>query len=236
METIVLNADRRTVEGKATKKLRLANTVPAVVYGHGIKSQSLTIEAIAFQKVYRQAGSSSLVDLVIAGGAPVKVLIHAIQQHPTKSTPIHIDFYQVKMTEKLTTDIDLRFTGESTAVKEAGGILIRTMDKLKVECLPGDLVPAIDVDLSSLKTFEDRIHVRDITAPPGITVLDGRDEVVASVTPPRSEEELASLSTKVEEDVAAVEKVEAKKKEGDEEAAEAETPTADAPKAAPKKE
>lgn len=217
MDTIVLNAAPRTIIGKATKKLRLANTVPAVVYGHGVKSQSVAVEAIAFQKAYRQAGSSSLVDLVVGTSTPVKVLIHAVQQHPTKTTPIHIDFYQVKMTEKLTTDIDLNFVGESAAVKESGGILIRSLDKVKVECLPGDLVPAIDVDISALKTFENKIHVRDIIVPTGLTIMDGPDEVIASVTPPRSEEELASLSAKVEEDVTAVEKVEAKKKEGDEE-------------------
>lgn len=221
MDIIVLKADRRTVEGKATKKLRQANTIPAVVYGHGVKSQMLAVDAIAFQKAYRVAGSSSLVDLVIDGGAPTKVLIHAVQQHPTKTTPIHIDFYQVTMTEKLQTEIELHFIGDSAAVKESGGILIRTIDKIKVECLPGDLVPSIDVDLSALKTFEDRIHVRDIAVPKGMTVLDGGDEVVASVTPPRSEEELASLSEKVDVDVTAVEKVETKKKD-DEEVAEAE--------------
>lgn len=218
MDIIVLKADRRTVEGKATKKLRQANTIPAVVYGHGVKSQMLAVDAIVFQKAYRVAGSSSLVDLVIDGGAPTKVLIHAVQQHPTKTTPIHIDFYQVTMTEKLQTEIELHFIGDSAAVKESGGILIRTIDKIKVECLPGDLVPSIDVDLSALKTFEDRIHVRDIAVPKGMTVLDGGDEVVASVTPPRSEEELASLSEKVDVDVTAVEKVETKKKDDAEDA------------------
>lgn len=222
METIVLNATKRTVEGKATKKLRLANSIPAVIYGHGLTNQSLTVNTIDFQKIYRTAGSSSLVDLVVDGGSPVKVLIQAVQQHPTKTAPVHVDFYQVRMTEKLETDIELNFVGESTAVKESGGILIRTLDKVKVECLPGDLVPAIDVDLTALKTFEDRIHVKDIVAPKGITILDGGDEVVASVTPPRSEEELASLSEKVEVDVAAVEKVETKKKEDDEETADGE--------------
>lgn len=216
METLQLHADRRTVSGKANKKLRQTNSLPGVVYGHGVPSTSVTVDAIAFQKAYRTAGSSSLVDLAIDDAAPVKVLIHAVQQHTTKSTPIHVDFYQVRMTEKVQTDIELNFVGESTAVKEAGGILIRTLDKVKVESLPGDLVPAIDVDLTALKTFSDRIHVKDILAPKGITILDGGDEVVASVTPPRSEEELASLSAKVEVDVAAVEKVETKKA-GDEE-------------------
>lgn len=216
MDTIVLNAAKRTVEGKATKKLRKTNFVPGVVYGHGVASQSVEVNAIDFQKIYRTAGSSSLVDLVVDGGTPVKVLIHAIQQHPTKTTPIHIDFYQVRMTEKLQTDIELNFVGESAAVKESGGILIRALDRVKVECLPGDLVPAIDVDLSLLKNFEDKIHVSNIIAPKGIVILDGADEVVASVMPPRSEEELASLSEKVEVDVAAVEKVETKKKEDEE--------------------
>lgn len=231
MDTIVLRADRRTVEGKATKKLRTASGIPAVVYGHGVASQSVLVDAIDFQKTYRTAGSSSLIDLVVDGGKPVKVLIHSVQQHPTKTSPIHVDFYQVRMTEKLQTDIELNFVGESAAVKESGGILIRTLDRVKVECLPGDLVPSIDIDLSVLKTFEDRIHVKDIVAPKGITILDGGDEVVASVTPPRSEEELASLSEKVEVDVSAVEKVEGKKKDEDEsETAEAE-PAAEKTKA-----
>lgn len=217
METYSLQSSLRTTTGKTVDALRRKKLVPAVLYGHGVASQHLEVDAIALLKTIRQAGTSSLVDLAIGSGAPTKVLIHDIQYHPTKPDILHVDFYQVKMTEKLETDIDLNFFGESPAVKEQGGILVRALDKVKVSCLPADLVPAIDIDISVLATFEDQISVANIPVPPGMEILDNPEEIVALVKPPRSEEELASLSTEVKENVEGVE-VEKKGKEEDPEA------------------
>ncbi|MBI5467169.1 MAG: 50S ribosomal protein L25 [Candidatus Kerfeldbacteria bacterium] len=211
MDVLTLPAQPRAELGKTVDHLRRQHRIPAVVYGHGVPSQTISVDERVFQKIYRQAGSSSLVDLVIGEQGPTKVLIQSLQRHPTTHGVTHIDFYQVKMTEKIETEIELHFVGESAAVKESGGIFIRTIDKVKVECLPGDLVPSIDVDVSVLKTFEDRIHISDIVAPKGITIMEKSEDVVASVTPPRSEEEIAALSEKVEENVEAVE-VEKKEK------------------------
>lgn len=216
MQTFSLNAETRTLLGKVSDRLRRQDKIPAVVYGHGIKNVSLTLDGLSLQKVFRQAGSSSLVDLVIDGKSPVKVLIQDVQLHPTTVRPIHADFYQVRMTEKIEVEVELHLVGESPAVKEQGGILVRSLDKLKVSCLPADLVPAIDVDISKLATFEDRLHVSDLVVPPGLTILDKGDEVVVSVTPPRSEEELAELeAAPAAADVSEVEVV--KKEKGDEE-------------------
>lgn len=226
MESYVLSANVRSAMGKQAKGLRRLNRVPGVVYGHGVTSVALDLESIQLQKVFRQAGSSSLVDLVVGDAAPIKVLIHDIQRHPTKPIITHVDFYQVKMTEKLETEIELELVGESPAVKEQGGILIRTLDKVKVQCLPGDLVPHIQVDISVLGTFDARIHVSDIKAPKGITILDGADEVVASVTAPRSEAELESLSEVVTEDVTKVESAEKKEVEEEVPADDAAAPAA----------
>lgn len=208
MDIPVLAATSRAVVGKKVEQLRRQRQIPGVMYGHGLPSVSLGIDSLAFQKVWRQAGSSSLVDLTVDQKPPVKVLIHDTQHHPTTSAVLHVDFYRVKMSEKLQTDIELNFVGQSPAVKEQGGIFVRSLDKVKVECLPADLVHAIDVDISSLKKFEDRLHVRDIIVPQGVTILGKPDEVVASVMPPRSESELEALSSKVEEDVTAVAGVE----------------------------
>ena len=205
MDTLLLQAQPRAEVGKIVDRLRRANKIPAIVYGHHTANRPVTLEMGNFSRVYRQAGSTSLVDVKIGNQPVFKALIHAVQYHPTKSVVTHIDLYQVKMSEKLEADIELKYVGESPAVKELGGILVRTMDKIRVSCLPSDLSPAIDVDISVLKNFEDRIHVKDIMPPTGITILDKADEVVASVTPPRSEEELASLSEQVEENVEAVE-------------------------------
>ncbi len=213
----VLTARRRSVVGKLVDHLRRERRVPAIVYGHGLTSQTLDIDLGEFVKLYKAAGSTSLVDLVVDDAKPVAVLIHGVQRHPTKQTVMHVDFYQVRMTEKIEADVDLEFTGESPAVKEQGGILIRTLDKLKITALPGDLVPSIAVDISALKTFEDRIHVADLVLPTGITAMISGEEVVASVAAPRSEAELEALSADVKEDVSTVE-VEKKGKE--EEAAE----------------
>lgn len=222
MNDLTLIAQSRTITGKQVDKLRRQRSIPAVVYGHNQASQSVTLDAGAFDATYKQAGSTSLVDVTVGTGAPVKALIHAIQRHPTTGRVMHVDLYQVRMTEKLEADIDLHFIGESPAVKEQGGIFLRTMDKVKVSCLPADLVHSIEVDISLLKNFDDRIHVSDLVIPSGLTLMENSEEVVASVSAPRSEAEIASLSEKVETvDVSAVEKVETKKDkdEDDEEAA-----------------
>ncbi len=224
MDTLTLPARLRTAVGKHANALRRTSRVPAVLYGHGVANLNLDIDGGEFQKIFRQAGSSSLVDLVIDQDTPVRVLIHDVQRHPTATTVTHVDFYQVKMTEKLETDIELHFVGESPAVTERGGILVRAVDKVKVSCLPADLVPAIEVDISALKNFDDRIAIKDLTVPPGITIMDDAAMIVTTVTPPRSEAELEALNTAVTEDVAAVEKVEKPKAEEEGEAAEAAAP------------
>jgi large subunit ribosomal protein L25 len=220
MTSLTLHAQQRSIIGKAVDGLRRQRKIPAVVYGHNIPSMSVEIDAGLFDAMYKKAGSTSLIDVVINDAAPVKALIHAIQRHPTTGRVLHADLYQVQMTEKLEASIELNFIGESPAVKEQGGIFIRALDAVKVSCLPSDLVSSIDVDMGLLKTFEDRLHVGDLVVPAGITILDKPEEVVASVTPPRSEAEIASLSEKVEENVESVEV--AKKAKADEEVAEGE--------------
>jgi len=227
MPVFNLMAVRRTALGKQNAAGRHQYRVPAVLYGHGITNQNLEVNERELLKIYRLAGASSLVDLKIDQAAPIKVLIHALQRHPVTPRVMHVDFYQVKMSEKLQTDIELNFIGESPAIKELGGILVRALDKVKVESLPGDLVPTIEVDISALQTFEDRIRVADLKRPAGLTILDNAEEIVATVTPPRSEAELEALSGKVEEDVAAVGVVEKPVKE--DEAEEPATETAAPP-------
>ncbi|MBI2984722.1 MAG: 50S ribosomal protein L25 [Candidatus Kerfeldbacteria bacterium] len=217
MTALVLQARQRTAVGKVVKTLHRHHRVPAVLYGHGVANRNLEIDRQAFQRVLQQAGTSSLVELIIDQEQPIKVLIHAIQRHPLASHVMHVDFYQVKMSEKLETDIALQFSGESPAVKELGGILVRAGDKIKVSCLPGDLVPSIDVDISQLKTFDDHLRIRDLRLPTGMTFLEDPSTIIASVSPPRSEAEIEALETTVSEDVTAVEQVSKEKAEGEEE-------------------
>lgn len=220
MPEFFLEAQTRNVSGRGVRALRRQGTIPAVVYGHGTENMIVQIDAPKLQRVWQAAGESSLIDLSIDNGVPVKAIIQDLQRDPATNRILHVDFHQVKMTEKIEVDIALEFTGEAPAVKELGGTLLKVLDSIKVECLPGDLVKEIPVDISVLKSFDDAIHVKDLPVPAKITVIDGPDEIIAQVEPPRSEEELKALEEKVEVDVSQVEDVEKKPKAEGEEATE----------------
>ncbi len=226
MENLTLTATKREILGKKVKQLRNAGQLPAVLYGQDVTNQHLTINAKDFTKIYRQTGSSTLVDLAIDNEKPIKVMIHRTQFNPMNGQYNHADLFQVKLNEKLQTEINLNFVGEAPAVKDLEGNLVTTKSVIKVEAFPQDLVSEIEVDISTLATFDDKITVGDITVPSTITVLDDPEETLAIVTPPRSEEELeAELATTTDEEeaaaVAATEEASTEKAEGEEDTAEA---------------
>lgn len=209
----ILSANLRTPASKAARALRHQGVIPGVIYGHGVENLPISVDEKAFIKVFRQVGETTLFDLAINGQAPVKVLIQEVQRHPVSGIFQHVDFHQVRMDEKLEVDIPVKFVGESPAVKELGAILVRVVNELHVKCLPNDLVHEIEVDLSSLAKLNDDITLKQIKLPKGIEVVGlTLDEVIATVTAPRSEAELAELKTEVKEDIEAV-KVEDKGKE-----------------------
>ena len=203
MDKIQLKAENRDSKTAKPNQLRREGKVPAVLYGHNVPNMALTVSLGEFEKALKKAGESTIVDLVTADGKTHPVLIHEIQSHYLTSKPIHVDFYEVSMTEKLKTAITLEFTGESQAVKALGGTLVKVLDAVQVECLPADLPHSLTVDISALNTFQDVIKVVDIKVPAKVTVLTPAEEVVAKVQPPRDVE--AELATPVVEDVSKVE-------------------------------
>lgn len=207
MEKIILKSKIRDVVGKRLSKHRKEGLIPAVVYGHKITSQNLWVDFMDFNKVYNQAGESTIIELDIGGKKKANVLIHDIQSNPLTDEFSHVDFFQIKMDEKIETEIPLKFINVSPAVKEMSGVLIKTVDAISIRCLPADLPSKIKVDISKLKTFDDRISIKDLEIPNKVEVLIDTSTIVASVAPPRTEEELAQLDEKVEEDVTQVEGV-----------------------------
>jgi large subunit ribosomal protein L25 len=206
MAQITINATKRAVSGKAVSKLRKDGKIPAVLYGHKVTAQNLELSAIEFMKAFRQAGESTIVTLAV-DGQNTPVLIHDVQNHYLTEQPIHIDFYAVNMTEKLTATVPIHFVGESQAVKALGGILMKNLSEVEVECLPTDLPSHLEVDISLLNTFEDAIRVSDLKISDKVEIKAAQEELVVQVTPPRSEEELKGLDEKLELDVTAVEGV-----------------------------
>jgi large subunit ribosomal protein L25 len=196
---ISLTAETRSVTGKKVKNLRNEGIIPAVVYGHKEKPESLSIKKIDFVKAYHEAGTSTLVNLKIDDSKSVKVLVHEPQLDPVRNEPVHVDFYRVSMDEKIKTEIPLEFIGESAAVANMDGALITNRDNVEVECLPADLVSFIEIDLSALGTFEDQITVADIKKPAGIEIITEPEAVIAFAEAPRSEEEMAELEESAED-------------------------------------
>lgn len=218
METIVLNARKRTTAGRKNFAARAHGQIPAVVYGSDIEPQSLTVESVDFLRTLKSAGESTIVELALEDHKEsFKVLIQDIQRDPVRSDVIHVDFRQVNMNKPLEANIQLNFIGDSAAVHALGGTLVKSMEEIEVRCLPAKLVHAIDVDISVLKTFADAIHVRDLVVPEGMEVLTDADFTLATVEAPRSEAEMAALDAAVEVDVT---QVEVEKKGKDEELAE----------------
>lgn len=188
-------------------------TIPAVVYGSSIKSKSIKLDKVEFEKVYEEVGESSLIDLVVDDDKLVKVLVKEVQKHPFKNLIYNVDLHQVDMRQKITTEIPLEFIGESRAKKEEGALIMQNLDAVEVECLPADLVNHIEVDLSSLNDFGDSIHVKDLKVPNGMEILEEAEEVVVSAIEPQAEEE----EEEPEEETSTVEEEETneKKEEGD---------------------
>lgn len=203
--TLMLDAKIRVNLRKQTNKLRKQSLIPVVLYGNHKETKHLQIPESPLLKVYAQAGESTLVDLKVGDHKPVKVLIHELQRDAVSQKILHVDLYEVNMTEKIKAEIKLNFIGESKAVKALGGILVKNHDSLDIECLPDDLVPEIDVDISTLEVFDSHISVADLKLPKGITVLNKPEDIIVLVTEPRSEKELEELEAKVEEKVEEVE-------------------------------
>ncbi|MBU1907561.1 50S ribosomal protein L25, partial [Patescibacteria group bacterium] len=218
--SIVLHATKRGELGRGVKKVRQANKVPAIIYGHGIEPEPLTLEVAELRKVRREAGTSTLIDVVVDGDQPVKALIQEIQPHHLTMEPLHVDLRQIKMDEEITVDVPLRFINESPAVKELAGTLVHTLDYLTVKCLPGDLPHEITVDLSGLKTFDDLVTVADLPLNSKVEVMQESDLVVVSVMPPLTDEQLKKMEEEGQAPVTAV-KTEAEEKEAEKAAEEA---------------
>jgi len=187
-EENILKANTKKDEQKPNS-LRQQGLLPAVLYGRDEKNIHLILDYGEFNKVYQKAGGSSLVGLKIDKQEPVPVLIQEAQTDPVTDKFIHVDFYKVKMDQKITAHIKLVFEGESPAVKELSGVLVKNISEIEVECLPGDLVHEIKVDLTSLKEINDVITLKDLGLPEALEPSLEADEVIATVVAQQVEKE-----------------------------------------------
>ena len=205
-----IKATIREKTGKQNRALREDGVLPAVLYGEAVKSTPVEVSEKDFVRVYTEAGESSLVSLEL-GSKKYDVLIHQIAKDPLTGSFIHVDFYRPSTKKKVEAEIPLVFEGESIAVKDMDGILVRGVQSLEVKGLAHNLPREIIVNVEALGSFEDRIYVKDLKVPEGVEVRRDKDDIVALVVAPKEEkeEEEAAPATKGEETPAEGEAVEA---------------------------
>ncbi len=190
--------------------------LPAIVYGHNTDATPITLDRLEFQKVFVKSGRTHLIDLVLDGDRTEKVLIREIQVHPRRQGPIHVDFYQVNLQEKIEVEVPVHLTGESAAVKRGDADVLHAMHSISVECLPSDIPESFEVDITPLEEIDMEVRVSDLAVPKAVTILEEAEELVVKIVHKRE--------LKVEEEIPAAEA--AVPAEG-EEGAEGEAPAAE---------
>lgn len=217
-----LKAQIRKELGKKTKVLRRAGFLPAVLYGENIPSHPIAIPYQNFERVYHETGGSTLLKLELEG-KPFNVLIYDIKKDALSGNYLHADFYAVRMDKEIKTKVPIEFIGESPAVKNDGGILVKVLQEIEVEALPQNLPHGLKIDLTGLLTVGTCLFVKDILLPKGVRTITNPEEVAVLIEAPRSEEELTVLKektaletpveVKTEQELKKVAKAEKEKKE-----------------------
>jgi large subunit ribosomal protein L25 len=185
-----LAAEPREITGKKVSGLRRSGRLPAVVFGHGIGSESVSVDAHEFELLRRKAGQNALIDLSVHGKTSRPVLVHGVQVHPVNRRPLHVDLYLVRMTEELIVDVPLVATGTSLAVENLNGTLLHPIEAVKVKALPDHLPQQIEYSIDGLVDFDAVVKVADLQIPGDVTLLTDPDEVVAKVLQSRLQVEV----------------------------------------------
>lgn len=196
MAESALQAQKREGTGKGVgRKLRAAGRIPAVMYGRGQENVTLSLEPRALEKVLAagHAGLNTLIDLSVEGGGESVVLVRELQRDPVKGSLVHVDLFQVDLTQTVDVSVPLHVVGTAKGVALDGGILDFALREIEIECLPRSIPDQIDVDVSALEIGES-LHVRDLALPPGVALKSDPDLSVVSVVAPSTEEAPAAAA------------------------------------------
>ncbi len=178
-EDITLHVVPRKVVGKKVEQIRREGWVPMVVYGPGFDPKLYQANDFESNRVLAAAGMTTLVSVQVEGQKrPYKALVRDIQRDVLTDALLHVDLYRVSMTQKITTEVPIEFVGEAPVLEQGEVILLTAIDRVEIECLPGDLVSSLPLDISPLQSMDDVLLVKALSAPEGITILTDGDEVV----------------------------------------------------------
>lgn len=196
MKRLVLSAEARTILGKKVKKLRRGGLLPANVYGKGLASEALQVKLADFMAVFKQVGSTGLIELKTAGKTH-PVLIKNLQMNYLTDAPLHTDFYEVNLKEKVKTMVPVEIVGQSKAVAEKLGVLLQTISEIEIEALPDRIPERIEVNVEKLVKLGDGVTVGDLKVEEGVTILTDAGITIARIAELAKEEVVVAPAVEI---------------------------------------
>lgn len=185
-EQVRVSAQRRTVTGKAVRRLRREGLIPANIYGHNIQPTAIQLDEQEFSRFLKAHGPTTIISLALSGGANQAAVVRHVQRRPVTGTIEHVDFLHVEMSEPIRARIPIRFEDEEQVVKETSGVVLHLLEAVEVEALPSALPDALTISVSEhLHEVNTSLHVSDLHAPPGVKLLTDPTEPIVKVEPPR---------------------------------------------------
>jgi len=213
MDKHTLKAEKRKILGQKVKTLRKEGVLPANIYGKKVKSLAIQIPMNDFQKVYKEAGETGIVEIAV-DSSKKPVLINNVQVHPVTDIPIHVDFLQIDLKEKVTADVPVDLIGESPAEKSGLGTVVQQINEIEVEALPTDLPEKFEVDLSKLTKVDMAVLVKELDVDKKkVEIKSDAEQILVKVEPPRKEEEVI-VPVETEDEEGEVEEGEEPSEEG----------------------
>jgi len=202
VEDLRLKATHRMVLKKKTRFLRRQGITPAHLYGQNIKSLALQCSTDELANLIAHAGKTRLVNLEVDSEKAKSVFVREIQRDAITRELLHVDFYQVKRTQKIAVDVPIVLVGEAPALKFKGRMLVHGITSLSVECLPTNVPPQIEIDITQLEEADQAVHVKDIVLDPEITVHADPEQLVVKISEVAVKEEVEEVPEVEEEAVA----------------------------------
>ncbi|MDD5289006.1 MAG: 50S ribosomal protein L25 [Dehalococcoidales bacterium] len=182
MATLELKAIKRHIEGKKVQELRRKGVTPAHLFGPGVESLAIQCDTISLRNILADAGHTQLVNLKLGQEHnPRIVMVREVQIDNFKGGLLHVDFYQVNLTETIRVNVPVVLIGESAAAKMKGNSLVQELNELTVQCLPANIPSKVDVDVTPLVTANDLVRIKDLPAIKDVTIVNDPGVVVARI-------------------------------------------------------
>lgn len=189
MQKFILKADKRTVLGSKVKQLRRAGVIPANLFGKTIESQAIQVNGVEFNRVYKEAGETSLIYVKVEGEDKERpTLVTSVHFNPTTGDKLHVDFHQVNLKEKVTANVPVEIIGESELVNSNEAVLSQSLNEIEIEALPTEIPESITFDISSLKAIGDHLLVSDAKVSADVEIKTDPEQMVVSLQEPMKEE------------------------------------------------